>query len=90
MLFPCHIMRGLVGHSKEFEFHGKNRKTLIKYKNITTTGCSQLPKSQITSIYLSESQGKLLQYKITLNIENKCVLVLVYSVYGNSEEHNLF
>ena len=23
-----------------------------------------------------------------LNIENKCVLV--YSVYGNSEEHNLF
>lgn len=33
MLFPCHIMRGLVGHSKEFEFHGKNRKTLIKYNH---------------------------------------------------------
>ena len=36
ILFPCHNMRGLVDHCKESEFHDKNRKTLMKYKNINT------------------------------------------------------
>lgn len=34
MLFFCYIISGFIGYSKEFGFYGKNRKILIKYKNV--------------------------------------------------------